>query len=70
IPPAGLGQILLQEPPGLAIGKVKLDTGEIVLGVIGEAIACQDQTEITQFGGWRAYIDSLQAISGVKDPVS
>ncbi|NEQ32182.1 MAG: glutamyl-tRNA amidotransferase [Leptolyngbya sp. SIO4C5] len=59
VPPAGLGQILLQEPPGLAIGKVKLADGEIVLGVIGEAIACAGHLEITQFGGWRAYIDSL-----------
>jgi hypothetical protein len=25
------------------------------LGVLGEAIACQDRLEITQWGGWRAY---------------
>ena len=35
VPLAGLGVILMQEPPGLAIGKVKLAEGETVLGVIG-----------------------------------
>jgi len=56
VPAAGLGQILLQEPPGLCIGKVKLINGEEVLGVLGEPILCQGQREITEFGGWRPYI--------------
>lgn len=55
VPAAGLGTILLQEPPGLAIGKVKLAGGEEVLGVLAEAILCDGQREITSFGGWRAY---------------
>ncbi|MEM6840111.1 MAG: gamma-glutamylcyclotransferase [Cyanobacteria bacterium P01_C01_bin.120] len=59
VPPAGLGVILMQEPPGLAIGKVKLANGETVLGVIGEPLTVKGQREITQFGGWRAYQASL-----------
>lgn len=59
VPLAGLGQILTQEPPGLAIGKVKLITEETVLGVIGEPLTVEGQREITPFGGWRAYQDSL-----------
>ncbi|ASC72447.1 Allophanate hydrolase [Halomicronema hongdechloris C2206] len=59
VPLAGLGVILMQEPPGLAIGKVKLATGDIVLGVIGEPLTVAGQREITQFGGWRAYQASL-----------
>ncbi|MBD3882259.1 glutamyl-tRNA amidotransferase [Phormidium tenue FACHB-886] len=59
VPAAGLAQILLNEPPGLCIGKVQLDDGEEVLGVLGEPILCENQQEITQFGGWRAYIQSL-----------
>lgn len=59
VPLAGLGVILRQEPPGLAIGKVKLANGETVLGVIGEPLTVQDKKEITQFGGWRAYQASL-----------
>jgi hypothetical protein len=59
VPLAGLGIVLGQEPPGLAIGKVKLATGETVLGVIGEPLTVEGKPEITQFGGWRAYQASL-----------
>jgi gamma-glutamylcyclotransferase (GGCT)/AIG2-like uncharacterized protein YtfP len=56
VPAAGLAQILLNEPPGLSIGKVQLDDGSIVLGVLGEPFLCEGQREITAHGGWRAYI--------------
>ena len=56
VPLAGLASILQNEPPGLAIGKVVLKGGAIVLGVLGEPFLCEGQTEITEFGGWRAYI--------------
>jgi hypothetical protein len=55
VPPEGLGDILQKEPPGLCIGKVRLEDGSFVLGVLGEAIVCEGQKEISQFGGWRAY---------------
>ena len=58
VPPEGLAQILLQEPRGLCIGKVRLSDGEDVLGVLGEPLLCEGQREITQHGGWRAYIAS------------
>ncbi|MEM9449134.1 MAG: glutamyl-tRNA amidotransferase [Cyanobacteria bacterium P01_E01_bin.6] len=58
VPPDGLAKILLQEPPGLCIGKVKLSDGEDVLGVVGEPILCKGQPDITPWGGWRAYCDS------------
>ena len=60
VPPDGLALILMQEPPGLCIGKVKLLDGEEVLGVLGEPLLCEGQREITQHGGWRAYIASKQ----------
>ena len=56
VPPEGLAKILLQEPPGLCIGKVKLADGEEVLGVIGEPLLVEGQREISSYGGWRAYI--------------
>ncbi len=56
MPAAGLVQVLLQEPPGLSIGKVTLSNGETVLGVLGEPILCEGQREISEFGGWRAYL--------------
>ncbi|MBD1919821.1 glutamyl-tRNA amidotransferase [Microcoleus sp. FACHB-831] len=59
VPTASLGTILLQEPAGLCIGKVRLSDGEVVLGVLGEPICCENKSEITQWGGWRAYMEAL-----------
>ncbi len=58
VPAAGLAGILLSEPPGLAIGKVKLEDGTTVLGVLGESALVEGQKEITTHGGWRDYIAS------------
>jgi hypothetical protein len=55
VPVTGLASILMKEPAGLCIGKVKLAGGEEMLGVLAEAILCAGQREISQFGGWRAY---------------
>lgn len=60
VPPAGLASILANEPPGLTIGKVVLEDGAIVLGVLGEPFLCKGQREITSFGGWRAYTAAQQ----------
>jgi gamma-glutamylcyclotransferase (GGCT)/AIG2-like uncharacterized protein YtfP len=56
VPLEGLATILLLEPPGLGIGKVKLADGSTILGVIAEPVLCEGQREITHFGGWRAYV--------------
>ena len=58
VPAAGIADILIKEPPGLSIGKVMLEDGSAVLGVLGEPILCEGQREITRHGGWRAYITS------------
>ncbi len=55
VPAGGLAGILLNEPPGLTIGKVNLADGSTVLGVIGEPALVEGQREISQHGGWRAY---------------
>lgn len=56
VPPPGLAEILLKEPPGLCIGKVVLEDGSETLGVLGEPLLCEGQREITPHGGWRAYV--------------
>ncbi|PSF36596.1 glutamyl-tRNA amidotransferase [Aphanothece hegewaldii CCALA 016] len=56
IPQEGLAEVLIGEPPGLSIGKVRLADGKEVLGVLGEAIMCTQEREITQYGGWRKYL--------------
>jgi hypothetical protein len=57
VPLAGLAEVLMSEPPGLVIGKVLLQDGAIVLGVLGEPFLCEGKREITAFGGWRAYVE-------------
>ena len=61
VPAAGLAGILLNEPPGLSIGKVRLDDGSTVLGVLGEPALVEGQREITPYRGWRAYIAAAGA---------
>jgi len=63
VPPAGIAEILGKEPPGLSIGKVMLEDGSEVLGVLGEPILVEGQREITQHGGWRAYMASRKGPS-------
>ena len=58
IPPVGLVQVLLAEPPGLAIGKLALQDGTEALGVLAEPWLIEGQPEITALGGWRAYLAS------------
>lgn len=58
VPDEGLARVLLAEPPGLSIGKVRLDDGEEVLGVLGEPALCEGEREITAWGGWRAYVSA------------
>jgi hypothetical protein len=60
VPVDGLASILIKEPAGLSIGKVKLAEGEEVLGVLAEPILCDGQREISHFGGWRAYRASAE----------
>ncbi len=56
VPASGLVEILLNEPPGLCIGKVRLDDGNVVLGVLGEPALIEGHREITAYGGWRSYL--------------
>lgn len=66
VPLAGFATLLMQEPPGLCIGRVRLSDGESVLGVLGEPILCEGQREITQWGGWRAYTEALRGHDAVE----
>ena len=58
VSPAGIAEILGKEPSGLSIGKVMLEDGSEVLGVLGEPILVEGQRDITHHGGWRAYMAS------------
>ena len=58
VPKAGLADILQKEPPGLCIGKVQLNDGSYVLGVIAEPWVVEGMKDISQDRGWRNYIAS------------
>ncbi len=61
IPLVGLAAVLAKEPPGLAIGKVLLADDTVMLGVLGEPFLVENQREITEFAGWRPYVDATAA---------
>jgi carbamate kinase len=56
VPRGGLATIFMKEPAGLTVGKVHLDDGSTVLGLLAEPSLVSGQREITQHGGWRAYL--------------
>ena len=61
--PTGLVSLFLGEPEGLSLGKVRLEDGSVVLGVIGEPSEVQGEREITAYGGWRTYVQA-EGIAG------
>lgn len=56
IPLEGLIDVLNNEPPGLCMGKIELEAGEWVFGILGENHLCKNRQEITKWGGWRNYL--------------
>lgn len=60
VPIALFGKIVAEVPPPLGIGNVQLADGTWVKGFICEGYALDSAKDISQFGGWRNYIQSLQ----------
>jgi allophanate hydrolase len=56
VPEDRFGGFVAAIPPPLGIGKVTLDSGESVACFICEPYAVAGAREITEFGGWRAYL--------------
>ncbi|GAA5131633.1 allophanate hydrolase [Luteolibacter yonseiensis] len=54
---ADFGDFVSKIPGPLGIGKVKLENGEEVPGFIAEPRAIEGAGEITDFGGWRAWLE-------------
>lgn len=59
LPTASMASFMVTVPSPLSIGKIELADGEWVQGFVCEPWALQDATDITSFGGWRAYTASL-----------
>jgi hypothetical protein len=57
VPADGVATLLGKEPPGLSIGKAKLQNGSIVLGVIAEPALVVGMKDISNYNGsFRDYI--------------
>ncbi len=58
VPENEFGGFVAGVPPPLGIGSATLEDGEVVKCFICEPYGLRDALEITQFGGWRAFIAS------------
>ena len=56
VPRTSFPQVIEEEAPGLSVGRVLLDDGTSPLGVIIEPWRVAGMEEITEYGGWRAYV--------------
>jgi allophanate hydrolase len=56
LPTEQLGSFMASIPAPLGIGKVELQNGVQIPGFICEAYGASGAADITEFGGWRAYI--------------
>jgi allophanate hydrolase len=61
LPVAGFGKFVSKIPAPLGIGKVTLEDNTAVCGFLCEQHAVQRADEITQYGGWRAYMSELES---------
>ena len=60
MPQQALGSFLALIPPPLGLGKLELADGSWVTGFICEGYALDAALDVTQHGGWRAYMGSLK----------
>jgi allophanate hydrolase len=62
VPTAAFGSFVAGVPAPLGIGSVTLADGRQVKGFICEPYALQDARDITEFGGWAAWLASQRAV--------
>ncbi len=61
LPPEGFGTFVAGIPAPLCIGTVKLADGTSPKGFLVEPEGLKGATDISEFGGWRAYMAALAA---------
>ncbi|CAM3589433.1 Allophanate hydrolase [Vibrio aerogenes CECT 7868] len=60
LPLSAVGAFLSQIPHPLGLGSVELASGEWVKGFICEPAGLEEAENISHFGGWRGYLESLK----------
>ncbi|CAN5118791.1 allophanate hydrolase [soil metagenome] len=63
LPVEGFGRFVTLVPPPLAIGTLELYDGSQVNGFVCEPFALDDAPDISDFGGWRAYLAHKAALA-------
>ncbi|MBB5507124.1 allophanate hydrolase [Paraburkholderia atlantica] len=63
MPSAEFGSFIATVPSPLVLGKVELQDGSWVTGFLCEAYGVQSGTDISEFGGWRAWLASERCAS-------
>ncbi len=63
LPEHTIGSFLQGIAQPLGLGKVELEDGSWVSSFICEGYAVETATEISEFGGWRGYMNSLKKVS-------
>jgi allophanate hydrolase len=59
LPLSEFGSFIREVPPPLSIGTVHLSDGRVAKGFLCEEVAVRGATNISEFGGWKAYQKSL-----------
>ncbi|WP_275787544.1 allophanate hydrolase [Pararhizobium gei] len=59
--PAAFGQFVAAIPAPLGIGTITLSEGRHAKGFLVESVGLENAIDISDFGGWRAFVDSLAA---------
>jgi allophanate hydrolase len=61
---AGLGEFVAAIPAPLGVGKIELADGTEVTGFLCEPHAIEGAPDITEHGGWRAYLAARANLDG------
>ena len=60
LPVAEFGSFLKEVPSPLTIGMIHLSDGRVVKGFLCEEVTAKEALNISEFGGWKAYLKSLR----------
>jgi allophanate hydrolase len=60
LPEDTVGSFVEGVPPPLCIGTLRLEDGSQVKGFLAEPAGIENAIEITHFGGWRKYLESMK----------
>ncbi|MDP8567316.1 allophanate hydrolase-related protein [Methylophilus aquaticus] len=61
LPLEAYGTLVARVPPPLCFGTLTLSNGSQVQGFLCESYAAEHGMDISAFGGWRAYLQSVQS---------